>query len=101
MKTDLLLPENMLYSIILFGLIFVSFPLVFDLSQIGISSDMEIVFISLGLFANFIASVLLIIDVFKNNLSLKYFWTLSFLFLGGIAGFVYIRNREYYLSNRK
>ena len=100
MNKALIITENILYPLIMAGLTLVTFPLIFNLEIIGLTETAETMLIIIGLLANFIASVVLIVDVFKNNLSLKYFWTLSFLFLGGLAGFVYLRNREQYLTNR-
>lgn len=100
MNKALIISENILYPLIMAGLTLITFPLIFNLENVALSESAETMVIITGLLANFIASITLIIDVFKNSLSLKYFWTLSFLFLGGLAGFVYLRNREQYLTNR-
>lgn len=99
MKTPLLIPQNILFPIAIFGLVFTLFSLTINLEHLGIPIDIGIVLICAGLFANFMVSVVLIIDVFKNNLSTKFIWTVSFLFVGCLSGLFYLRNRDRYLSN--
>ncbi|MDN3605403.1 hypothetical protein [Kaistella yonginensis] len=99
MKSDLLISKKILYPIAIFGLVFTAFSVTLNLESLGIPFDMGLILIYSGLFANFLASVILIVDVFKNNLSSKYIWTLSFLFLGALSGLFYLRNRDQYLAN--
>ncbi|KMQ71758.1 hypothetical protein [Chryseobacterium koreense] len=97
MTSDLLVSKNMLYPIALFGLIFGIVTVTFDLRSLGIPLAMGMVLPFLALICNFITVAVLIVDVFKNNLSAKYLWTLAFLFAGCIAGVFYLMNRTLYL----
>ena len=96
MKSDLLIPKNILLPIALAGFIFTFFTITFDLTMYGISLETGRILIYLGIVCNFITAIVLIIDVFKNEISAKFLWTLAFLFLGGIAGLYYLLNRDKY-----
>lgn len=94
MKTKLLIPENILFPIALFGVIFTVFTVSFDLTTFGIPLAAGKVLTLIAVLCSFITAVVLIIDVFKNNVSAKYFWTLGLLFTGGIAGLIYLMKRN-------
>lgn len=100
MKKELLLSKNSLFSLILVGFLFSFFTLTFDLTNFGISLEAGNFFITIGMLASFIASVVLIIDVFKNDVNGKYLWTLAFFMSSGLLGFFYLRSRDYYLGKR-
>ncbi len=97
MKTKLLIPENILYPLIIFGFLFTFFTITFDVSAFGIPIIFGKILQMLGIIANFIVAVVLIVDVFKNNISAKYLWTFGFLIFAPIVGYIYVRNRENYL----
>ena len=97
MKTKLLLPENILFPLIIFGFLFTFFSITFDVSSFGIPLIFGKTLQILGIAANFIVAVVLIVDVFKNNVSAKYLWTFGFLIFAPIVGYFYVRNRESYL----
>lgn len=99
MKNELLLPRNILYILIALGFFFNFFQISFDITTAGIPLLIGDILVYLGLLASFIATVVLIIDVFKNNVNGKYLWTLGFLFSGGLIGFFYLRSRDYYLKS--
>ena len=101
MKKELLLSKNILYTLVLVGFLLNFFTLRFDFTSWGIPEMAENVLINLGLLASFVATVVLIIDVFKNDVNGKYLWTLAFLLSGGLLGFFYLRSREYYLKSSK
>ena len=101
MKKELLLSKNFLYALVLFGFLLNFFTLKFDFTSWGIPLIVENILINLGLLASFVATVVLIIDVFKNNASGKYLWTLAFLLSGGLLGFFYLRSRAYYLKSNE
>ena len=101
MKKELLFSKNILYALVLLGFLLNFFTLRFDLTSWGIPLMFENVLINLGLLASFVATVVLIIDVFKNNVNGKYLWTVPFLLSGGLLGFFYLRSREYYLKSNK
>lgn len=100
MNSKLLIPQNILYPVAIFGLIFTVFSVTLNLESCGIPFDLGLVLIYAGLIANFLATVVLIIDVFKNNLSTRFLWTMSFLFLGSLSGLFYLKNRNYYIANK-
>jgi len=97
MKSKLLLPENMLFPLIVFGFLFTFFSITFDVSAFGIPLVFGKILQIIGLIANFIVAIVLIVDVFKNNVSAKYIWTFGFLIFAPIVGYFYVRNRESYL----
>lgn len=99
MKNELFIPINVLYTLIAVGFLFNFFRISFDLESLGIPLMVGNVFSYLGLLASFIATIILIIDVFKNNVNGKYLWTFAFLFSGGLIGFFYLRSRDYYLKS--
>ena len=98
MKKELLLPKNILYTLIAIGFLFNFFRVSFDLRSLGIPLMVGNFLSYVGLLASFVATVVLIVDVFKNNINARYLWTLGFLFSGGLMGFFYLRSRDYYLS---
>ena len=98
MKNELLIPKNILFALIAFGFLFNFSALSFDFEKMGIPLEVSNVLISLGLISSFIATIILIVDVFKNNVNAKYIWTVAFLFSGGLIGFFYLRSRDYYLK---
>lgn len=97
MKSKLLLPENILFPLIIFGFLFTFFSITFDVSAFGIPLVFGKILQIIGLLANFIVAIVLIVDVFKNNVSAKYLWTFGFLIFAPIVGYFYVRNRESYL----
>lgn len=99
MKTKLLIPENILFPLIIFGFLFTFFSITFDVSSFGIPLFFGKILQILGLIANFIVAVVLIVDVFKNNVPAKYLWTFGFLIFAPIVGYFYVRNRENYLTS--
>ena len=98
MKNELLIPKNILFALIAFGFLFNFSALSFDFEKMGIPLEVSNVLISLGLISSFIETVILIVDVFKNNAPGKYLWTLGFLIFAPLFGFFYVRNRENYLG---
>lgn len=97
MKTKLLIPQNILFPIALFGAIFTVFTLSFDLTNFGIPLAAGKFVTLIAVLCSFITAVVLIIDVFKNNVPAKYLWTLGLLFTGGIVGVIYLMNRNKYV----
>ncbi len=97
MKSKLLLPENILFPLIVFGFLFTFFSITFDVSAFGIPLVFGKILQVIGLVANFVVAIVLIVDVFKNNVSAKYLWTFGFLIFAPIVGYFYVRNRESYL----
>lgn len=97
MATKLLIPENILIPLMMVGLLFTFFSVSFDLTSFGISLMAGKILQMFGLIANFIVAMVLIVDVFKNNVSAKYIWTFGFLIFAPIVGYFYVRNRESYL----
>lgn len=98
MKNNLLLPKNILLLIAIVGLLFTVFSVTIDLSSLGLPIETSKLLIYVGMACNFITVIVLIVDVFKNNLSSKYLWTLGFLLTGCFAGLYYLINREKFLS---
>ena len=98
MRKDLLLPVNLLYLLILVGFAFSFFMITYDVAALGIPPQVGRALIFVGMISSFIASVVLIIDVFSNDVSGKYLWTVAILFSGGIIGFFYLRSRGHYLK---
>ena len=97
--TNLLIPKNALFTLIAVGFLFNFFRISFDLTSLGIPLVAVQVISSLGLLASFIATIVLIVDVFKNNVNGKYLWTMAFLLSGGLIGFFYLRGRDFYLKS--
>ncbi|UOE40656.1 hypothetical protein MTP09_12220 [Chryseobacterium suipulveris] len=100
MEFPLIIQKNKLYPIALIGLIFTLFTITIDLTSLGVPKEFGSVFPVLGLAATFITVVVLIVDVFKNNFSSKYLWTLGFLLTGCIAGLYYLMNREKLMAGK-
>ena len=98
-KNELLISKNVLYALIALGFLFNFFRISFDTTSLGIPLMLGNIFAYLGLFSSFIATIVLIVDVFKNNVNGKYLWTIAFLFSGGLIGFFYLRSRDYYLKS--
>lgn len=98
MKKELLLPKSILYVLTLLSFVFVFFNITFDFSNFGFSLEVNKILKFVGLLASFIVSVVVIIDVFKNDVNGKYLWTLAFLMSAGLLGYFYLRNRDFYLS---
>ena len=98
MKNELLIPKNILLTLIAVGFLFNFSAISFDLESMGIPLMVGNILVFVGLVASFIATVVLIVDVFKNNINGKYLWTVAFLFSGGLIGFFYVRSRDYYLK---
>ena len=99
MKSPLIISKNILFPIALFGLVFTLFSVTFDLTHFRIPRQAGNAFTYLALICSFITVIVLIIDVFKNNLSTKYLWTLGFLLTGCIAGLYYLMNRDKFLKS--
>lgn len=99
-SSNLLVSKNIIYPIALFGLIFGVFTVTIDLTSLGIPLQLSKILPFLALICNFIIAVVLIVDVFKNNLSAKYLWTIGFLLTGSIAGVFYLMNRERNLAGK-
>lgn len=97
MATKLLIPEKILIPLMMVGLLFTFISVSFDLTSFGIPLAAGKILQMFGLIANFIVAMVLIVDVFKNNLSARYLWTLGFLIFAPIVGYFYVRNRESYL----
>lgn len=97
MTTNLLISKNLLFPLIIFGFLFTFFSITFDVSAFGIPLVFGKILQILGLIANFIVAIVLIVDVFKNTVSAKYLWTFGFLIFAPIVGYFYVRNRESYL----
>lgn len=100
MNKELLIPRNSLYIVIILGFVFNFFHLIFNLKSFGLSEDFIYIFISLAMLLSFVATAILIIDVFSNNVEGKYLWTLVFLFSGGFLGYFYLRNRTHFLTKK-
>lgn len=98
MRKKLLLPLNMVYLLILVGFAFSFFTISFDVPALGVPPKVGSLLVYVGLISSFAASVILIIDVFSNNVNGKYLWTVAILFSGGLIGFFYLRGRNYYLK---
>ncbi|QBO58073.1 hypothetical protein [Chryseobacterium salivictor] len=98
MKKELLLSKNVLYTLILVNFVFNFFTVFYSIPSLDIPLAAGKVLIYIGLFSSFIASVVLIVDVFTNHINGRYLWTLAFLFSGGLLGFFYLRGRDYYLN---
>ena len=99
MKNELLIPKNILLTLIALGFLFNFSALSFDFERLGIPLMIANILLFVGLFASFIATIILIVDLFKNNINGKYLWTVAFLFSGGLIGFFYLRSRDYYLKS--
>lgn len=98
MRKELLVPQNALYVLILLSFIFIFFNITFDFTSFGIPLEWGRILILVGLAASFIVSVVLIVDVFKNDVNGKYLWTLAFFMSAGLLGYFYLRSRDHYLS---
>lgn len=101
MKKELLVPKNILYPLIALGFLFNFFRVSFDRTSLGIPLSVGDFLVYAGLVASFISTIILIVDVFKNNVNGKYLWTFAFLISGGLIGFFYLRGRDYYLKSAK
>lgn len=99
-SSNLLVSKNIIYAIALLGLIFGVFTVTIDLTNLGIRLEVGKILPFLVLICNFITAVVLIVDVFKNNLSAKYLWTIGFLLTGCVAGVFYLMNRERNLAGK-
>ena len=98
MRKELLVPKNALYVLILLSFVFTFFNITFDFTSFGIPLEWGRILMIFGLAASFIVSVVLIVDVFKNDVNGKYLWTLAFFMSAGLLGYFYLRSRDYYLS---
>ncbi|WP_373709878.1 hypothetical protein [Kaistella sp.] len=98
MRKELLVPQNALYLLILLSFIFTFFNITFDITSVGIPLEWGRILVVVGLVASFVVSVVLIVDVFKNDVNGKYLWTLAFLMSAGLLGYFYLRSRDHYLS---
>ena len=98
MNSDLLLPKKVLFPVALFGLILGMFTITFDFNAFGIPEEVGKILPYLALICNFTTVVVLLIDIFRNNLSTKYLWSLGFLLTGCLAGLYYLMNRDKYLN---
>ena len=98
MRKELLVPQNALYLLILLSFIFTFFNITLDITSVGIPVEWCRILIVVGLAASFVVSVVLIVDVFKNDVNGKYLWTLAFLMSAGLLGYFYLRSRDHYLS---
>lgn len=96
MNNKLLIPAEKLYFIALFGVVFSVITVSFDASVFGLPPVVGNLLTGLALLCSFVTVVVLIIDVFKNNVAGKYLWTLGFLFTAGITGLFYLRSRSRY-----
>ena len=96
MKHKLLLSENLLYFLAILGALFTVFSLTVDFSSLGLPRSSDKVMIYIGLLCSFVTALVLIANVFKNNIESKYKWTLGFLVFGGILGLFYLRFRDQY-----
>ena len=96
MKTKLLIPANILIPLALFGAIFTIFTVSFDLTSFGIPLAAGKFLTYIAFLCSFLVALVLISDVFRNNIPGKYLWTLGFLISGGITGLFYLRSRPKY-----
>ena len=92
MKTNLLIPENTLFLLALFSAIFTVFTITIDVTSFGIPLEFGRFITYIALLCGFLVAVVLIVDVFRNDISAKYLWTLGFLISGGITGLFYLRS---------
>ncbi len=98
MRKELLVPQNALYLLILLSFIFTFFNITFNIASFGIPLEWGRIMVAVGLAASFVVSVVLIVDVFKNDVNGKYLWTLAFFMSAGLLGYFYLRSRDHYLS---
>ena len=98
MRKELLVPQNSLYLLILLSFIFTFFKITLDITSVGIPLEWGRILVVVGLTASFVVSVVLIVDVFKNDVNGKYLWTLVFFMSAGLLGYFYLRSRDHYLS---
>ncbi|MEC5157887.1 hypothetical protein [Chryseobacterium sp. MP_3.2] len=98
MKHPLLIAEKLLYFLAVFGALFTVFSVTVDFSSLGFPRSSDKIIIYVGLLCSFVTALILIADVFKNNIDSKYKWTLGFLVFGGILGLFYLRFRDQYKS---
>ena len=98
MRKELLVPQNSLYLLILLSFIFTFFKITLDITSVGIPLEWGRILVVVGLTASFVVSVVLIVDVFKNDVNGKYLWTLAFFMSAGLLGYFYLRSRDHYLS---
>ena len=99
MRKDLFIPVDGVYSLLLIAFIFGFFNITFDLTAVGLPLEAGRILLYIGIMAGFIASLILIIDVFSNDVNGKYLWTLAILLSGGIFGFFYLRSRDEYVKS--
>lgn len=99
MKTKLIIPVNILIPLALFGAILTIFTVSFDLTTIGIPLEVGNFLTYIAFLCSFLVALVLISDVFRNNIQGKYFWTLGFLISGGITGLFYLRSRPKYFAH--
>lgn len=98
MQKELLISKNILYVLILLSFVFIFFNIAFDFSNFGFPLELSKILTLVGLLGSFIVSVVVIVDVFKNDVNGKYLWTLAFFMSAGLLGYFYLRNRDIYLS---
>ncbi len=98
MRKELLVPQKSLYLLILLSFIFTFFNITLDITSVGIPLEWGRILVVIGLAASFVVSVVLIVDVFKNDVNGKYLWTLAFFMSAGLLGYFYLRSRDHYLS---
>ena len=98
MKTNLLIPENTLFLLALFSAIFTVFTITIDVTSFGIPLEFGRFITYIALLCGFLVAVVLIVDVFRNDIFAKYLWTLGFLISGGITRLFYLRSRSKYLA---
>lgn len=98
MRKELLVPQNALYLLILLSFIFTFFNITVDIASVGIPLEWARILVVVGLAASFVVSVVLIVDVFKNNVNGKYLWTLAFFMSAGLLGYFYLKSRDHYLG---
>ena len=96
MRKELLVPQNALYLLILLSFIFTFFNITFNIASFGIPLEWGRIMVAVGLAASFVVSVVLIVDVFKNDVNGKYLWTLAFFMSAGLLGYFYLRSRDHY-----
>ena len=96
MKTKLLIAANTLIPLALFSAVFTVFTITIDVTSFGIPLEIGRSITYFALLCSFLVALVLIVDVFKNNIPGKYLWTLGFLLSGGITGIFYLRSRSKY-----
>lgn len=94
MQAPLLISKKILFPVAIFGLVFSFITLTFDVAPLGLPSEAGAFLTYLAVLCSFATVLILIVDVFKNNLHARYLWTLAFLLTGCFAGLYYLLNRE-------